>query len=106
MKFTVREGFVLRQTDQKVLPNGEKIEVETVVVPGQDPAELDEATARAHLHKLEPADAGAKKFLEGIYEAQRIASATTAQATAAVDINAIVAAAVANALAAQKAAGA
>jgi hypothetical protein len=62
MKFTVRKGFVINLIEIKEIGD-EKQEVRNTYAGGEG-VDFDEATATAHLHKLEPADKAATAFVE------------------------------------------
>lgn len=97
MKFTVREGFVVNYVDR--IKQGDKIvEREYSFYPEDGAVDLDKDHAVANAHKLEAADKQATTLLESLQVV------TAPQTTIpAVDINAIVTAAVNAALAAQAA---
>lgn len=63
MKFKVRTGFVVHLTTVKTVA-GEKQETTSTYSEGEE-LNIGEAEARLHLHKLEPADPAAKKFVDG-----------------------------------------
>lgn len=87
MKFKVRIGFVVHHTTTKKVA-GELQETTSTYSEGEE-VNFTEAEAKLHAHKLEAADASAKKFLDGLVlsEAQQ---ATSAPAPAA-DVSEIVA---------------
>jgi hypothetical protein len=60
MKFIVRAGFVIHDT-KTVEINGQKTEQTNSYYEGGT-VDFDEATALAHLHKLEPVDKAATAF--------------------------------------------
>lgn len=61
MKFQVREGFVIHDT--RIVKVGDKPVEQTSSYYEGDTVDFDEATAQAHLHKLEPLDKAAEKFV-------------------------------------------
>lgn len=61
MKFQVREGYVIHDT--RLVKIGEKLVEQTSSYYEGDQVDFDEDTAVAHLHKLEPLDKAAEKFL-------------------------------------------
>lgn len=61
MKFIVRDGFVIHDT-RLIDINGKRSEQTNSYYEGNT-VEFDEATARNHLHKLEPIDKSAREFL-------------------------------------------
>jgi len=61
MKFIVREGFVIHDT--RLVKQGDRQVEQTNSYYEGDQVDFDEATATAHLHKLEPADKEATKFV-------------------------------------------
>ena len=60
MKFQVREGFVIHDT--RIVDIGGKPNEQTNSYYEGQPVDFDEATALAHLHKLEPVDKAAQAF--------------------------------------------
>mgnify|MGYP000864453312 CR=1 FL=1 len=60
MKFQVRAGFVIHDT-RIVKINDKPVEQTNSYYEG-DSVDFDEATATAHLHKLEPQDKAAREF--------------------------------------------
>jgi len=65
MKFTVREGFVVHDTKVVTVKQQGKsvLQPQTNTYYEGNTAELDSASALEHLHKLEPADKEAEKFV-------------------------------------------
>lgn len=98
MKFRVREGFVIHDT-RIVEVAGKPAEQTNSYYEGQ-PVDFDEDTALKHMHKLEPEDKAAEKFLTSRHAP---VSAAPVQGMDPAVLSQLIAQAVAAALAAQSA---
>lgn len=107
-KYNIRQPFAvhLEIFTDTVRPDGTKMRQRTQqsFFPGQS-VELTDAQALEHLHKLEPADPAATKFV-GAYHARQDAIADARQAAEGPSIGELVAAAVSAELAKRDAAAA
>jgi hypothetical protein len=98
MKFQVREGYVVRLVN-RVEVSENTFQDQEVNYYATQVCDLTPAQADLHAHKLEPKDKAASDYLEG-----KITPVSAAVSTVpAIDVQAIVAAAVTAALAAQAA---
>ena len=100
-KYNIRPPFAvhLEKITETEQPGGSKIRQRTAqsFFPGQ-PVELSDNDAMTHLHKLEPADSGAKKLIDEFHEFQARAAAARSGANSGPSLAQEVSAAVVNSL--------